>query len=85
LHFQVACVTTVIYRSLMSLFTISFKAPSVKTNFQDGILKAAVFSQSPVDFNVEDITCYKPQIKLRITSFQDTKEILEGLPYRVHL
>lgn len=63
LHFQVMCVSTTIYRSLteeeMSLFTLSFKAPTVKMNFQVGILKAVVFLQSPGDFKVGDITCYK--------------------------
>lgn len=53
-------VSTVIYGSLtqeeMSLFTISFIAPTVKMNFQVGILKAVVFLQSPGDFKVGDIT-----------------------------
>lgn len=47
LHFQVMCVPAVLYGSLtqeeMSLFTISFKAPTVKMNFRVGILKAVVF------------------------------------------
>lgn len=63
LHFQVRYVSTVIYGSLtreeMSLFTISFNAPTVKMNFQVGILKAVVFLQSPGDFKVRNITCYK--------------------------
>lgn len=75
-----------IHRSLtqeeMSLFAISFKAPTVKMNFQVGILKAVVFLQSPEEFKVGDMTCYKSQIKFRITSFQDTKEILGGLLYK---
>ena len=63
LHFQVVYVSTVIYGSLtqeeMFQFTISFKVPTVKMNLQVGILKAVVFLQSPGDFKVEDITCYK--------------------------
>lgn len=47
LHFQIICVPAVIHGSLtqdeMSLFTISFKAPTVKVNFRAGILKAVVF------------------------------------------
>lgn len=66
----------------MSLFTISFKAPTMKMNFQVVILKAVVFLRSPGDFKVGDMTCYKSQIKIRITSFQDIKEILEGLLYK---
>lgn len=59
LCFQVLCVSTVHYGSLtqeeISLFTIYFKAPTVKMNFQVGILKAVVFLQSPRDFKVEDM------------------------------
>lgn len=42
-----------------------------------------VFLQSPGGFKVEEITCYKSEIKLIITSFQDIKkELLEGLLYK---
>lgn len=60
LYFQIICALAVIYGSLtqdkMSLFIISFKAPTAKVNFRVGILKAVAFLQNPGDFKVGDIT-----------------------------